>query len=82
MYHKSVNISNSLTEYMIAQMNSHSLELSWIFPSVSIWGIQKAIVHLNDKQHIIDACVRHIVVSSIAEELFSFRKGISSFGGL
>lgn len=43
-------------------------------------GYIKAVVNLKDKGRMIDTCLRHIMISSIAEEMASFKKGLMSFG--
>ena len=45
-------------------------------------GYTKPIVTLKDKDDLIRFCSKHIVISSVAEEIFSFCKGLSTFGVL
>ncbi len=45
-------------------------------------GYTKPVVILKDKDDLIRFCSKHIVISSVAEEIFSFRKGLNAFGVL
>lgn len=40
----------------------------------------KATVTLEDKNDLLQVCIKHIVIYSVAEEIYSFRKGQASFG--
>ena len=43
-------------------------------------GYTKASVTFEDKNDLLSACIKHIVLSSVAEEIYSFKKGLASFG--
>ncbi len=45
-------------------------------------GYTKPVVILKDKDDLIRFCSKHIVISSVAEEIFSFCKGLNAFGVL
>ena len=45
-------------------------------------GYTKATLTFKDKNDLLNACIKHIVLSSVAEEIYSFRKGLASFGAL
>lgn len=45
-------------------------------------GYTRPVVTLSDKDDLIKFCAKHIVISSVVEEIFSFRKGLSAFGVL
>ena len=45
-------------------------------------GYTKATVTFQDKNNLLNACIKHIALSSVAEEIYSFRKGVTSFGVL
>ena len=45
-------------------------------------GYTKPVLTLKDKDDLIRFCSEHIVISSVAEEIFSFYKGLSTFGVL
>ena len=50
------------------------------FPERFDMGYTKATVTLEDKNDLLNACIKHIVIYSTAEEIYSFRKGLASFG--
>ena len=50
------------------------------FPERFDMGYTKATVTLEDKNDLLKACIKHIVIYSTAEEIYSFRKGLASFG--
>ena len=50
------------------------------FPERFDMGYTKATVTLEDKNDLLQACIKHIVIYSVAEEIYSFRKGLASFG--
>ena len=52
------------------------------FPECFDLGYTKATVTFEDKNDLLNACIKHIVLSSVAEEIYSFRKGVASFGVL
>ena len=52
------------------------------FPKLFYMGYTKATVTFEDKNDLLNACIKHIVLSSVAEEIYSFRKGLGSFGVL
>ena len=52
------------------------------FPERFDMGYTKATVTFEDKNDLLNACIKHIVLSSAAEEIYSFRKGLASFGAL
>ena len=39
-------------------------------------------VKLQDKDELVCACIKHVVISIVAEEIYSFKKGLSQFGVL
>ena len=45
-------------------------------------GITKAKIPIEEKNDVIQAANRHIMVSSVAEEIFSFQEGLAVFGGI
>ena len=45
-------------------------------------GYTKPVLALKDKDDLVRFCSKHIVISSVAEEIFSFCKGLSTFGVL
>ena len=45
-------------------------------------GYTKATVTFEDKNELLNACVKHVVLSCVAEEIYSFKKGRASFGVL
>ena len=49
------------------------------FPERFDMGYTKATVTFQDKNDLLNACIKHIVLSSVAEEIYSFRKGVTSF---
>jgi hypothetical protein len=44
------------------------------------FGINRAPVPFNEKDTVITSSVKHIMISSVAEENYSFKEGLSSFG--
>lgn len=50
------------------------------FPERFDMGYTKGSVSLEDKNDLLNACIKHIVIYSVAEEIYSFRKGLASFG--
>ena len=52
------------------------------FPERFDMGYTKAVVAFEDKNDLLNACVKHVVLSSVAEEIYSFKKGLASFGVL
>lgn len=52
------------------------------FPERFDMGYNKPFVTLQDKNDLIKSCSKHIVISSVAEKIFSFRKGLFAFGVL
>ena len=52
------------------------------FPERFDMGYTKPVITLNHKDDLIRFCSKHIVISSVAEEIFSFCKGLSTFGVL
>ena len=49
------------------------------FPERFDMGYTKAVVKLKDKDELVSACIKHVVISSVAEEIYSFKKGLSQF---
>ena len=45
---------------------------------LTIYG--KKCAHTHDKHDLLTACLKHILISSVAEEIYSFKRGLSSFG--
>ena len=45
-------------------------------------GINKAKVPIERKEYLIPTANKHIMISSVAEEIFSFQEGLSLFGVL
>ena len=45
-------------------------------------GYTKAVVKLQDKDELVSACIKHVVISIVADKIYSFRKGLSQFGVL
>lgn len=69
------NISNCSDEAsFISAVNS--------FPERFDMGYTKATVTFEDKNELLNACVKHVVLSCVAEEIYSFKKGLASFGVL
>ena len=52
------------------------------FPERFDMGHTKASITFEDKKDLLNACIKHIVLSSVAEEIYSFKKGLTSFGVL
>ena len=52
------------------------------FPKRFDIGYSKATVTFEDKNDLLNACIKHIVLSIVPEEIYTFRKGLASFGGL
>ena len=52
------------------------------FPERFDMGYTKAVVKLQDKDELVSACIKHVVISIVAEEIYSFKKGLSQFGVL
>ena len=52
------------------------------FPERFDMGYTKAVVKLQDKDGLVSACIKHVVISIVAEEIYSFKKGLSQFGVL
>ena len=50
------------------------------FPERFDMGYTKATVTLEEKNDLLQACIKHIVIYSVAEEIYSFKKGLASFG--
>jgi hypothetical protein len=73
------------TKLIQIQGCNNEAELSNIvnsFPERFDMGYTKPVLTLNDKDDLIRFCSKHVVISSVAEEIFSFRKGLSTFGVL
>ncbi|CAB4014342.1 G2 M phase-specific E3 ubiquitin- ligase [Paramuricea clavata] len=73
------------TKLIQIQGCNNEAELSNIvnsFPERFDMGYTKPVLTLNDKDDLIRFCSKHVVISSVAEEIFSFRKGLSIFGVL
>lgn len=43
-------------------------------------GITKAKISIEDKEYLIRTANKHVMISSVAEEIFSFQEGLSLFG--
>ena len=52
------------------------------FPECFDMGYTKVAVTFEDKNELLNACVKHVVLSSVAKEIYSFKKGLASFGVL
>ena len=53
------------------------------FPERFDMGYTKATITFEDKNELLmNACVKHVVLSCVAEESYSFKKGLASFGVL
>ena len=66
------NISNCSDEAsFISAVNS--------FPERFDMGYTKATVTFEDKNELLNACVKHVVLSCLAEEIYSFKKGHLGF---
>ena len=66
------NISNCSDEAsFISAVNS--------FPECFDMGYTKATVTFEDKNELLSACVKHVVLSCVAQEIYSFKKGLASF---
>ena len=52
------------------------------FPEHFNMGYTKATITFEDKNELLNACVKHVVLSCVAEESYSFKKGLASFGVL
>ena len=52
------------------------------FPERFDMDYTKAVVKLQDKDELVSACIKHVVISIVAEEIYSFKKGLSQFGVL
>ena len=49
------------------------------FPERFDMGYTKATVTFEDKNELLSACVKHVVLSCVAQEIYSFKKGLASF---
>ena len=73
------------TKLVQIQSCNNETDLSELISSFSErfdMGYTKPVISLKDKDDLVRFCSKHIVISSVAEEIFSFRRGLSAFGVL
>ena len=51
------------------------------FPERFDMGYTKATLTFEDKNELLNACVKHVVLRCVADEIYSFQKGLASFRG-
>ena len=76
------SLKQNLFRFKAVIMNlSFQIYVSSFLERFDMW-YTKPVITLDDKDDLIRFCSKQIVISSVAEEIFSFCKGLSTFGVL